>query len=73
MSGHPMHGTKPLERSSSVAAVFCGSPGRAYQWKTIPPREGWGQDGRRIFVGSEAEARTRADALGIPQSEVRRA
>lgn len=72
MSGHPMHGTKPLERSSSVAAVFCGSPGSAYPWKTILPREEWGQDGRRVFVGSESEARTRADALGIPQSEVRR-
>lgn len=72
MSSHPMHGTRPLERSSTVAAVFSVSPSSVYQWKTIPVREGWGEGGRSVYVGSESQAHARAQRLGIPLSEVRR-
>lgn len=67
-----MHGTRPLERSSAVAAVFSGASSGVYPWKTIPVREDWGEGGRRIYVGSESQAHARAQRLGIPLSEVRR-
>ncbi len=61
MSGHPQHGTKPLERKLMVKAVPMSGGAKKFLWKLCAsdnPKRIHAKDGSvTLFVGTDEEAR----------------